>query len=237
MTGKDGDVTKPASEGGSSGVSKEEFDKLAKTVTNLASTLEKTVKGLETFGGSLSKIQSSIDGLKPRDPPKTRAPDKDTDLELLSRKEFLDLIMEKINISLDEKLKPVATRVEDVDSKALEKDLKEQVEKARAAHKDFNDWATEIGAQFQRNPNLSVEEAYTLARSSNANKSKELDEKYKSTSGEGRKEGGESKKPPFLGFTPTSGKSERNKKMTSKDAASAAWDEVMSSVELETGET
>jgi len=104
-----------------------------------------------------------------------------------------------------------------------------EAERMSAKHDDFWDLRREVSAQIEANPYLTLDQAYKLAKVENPDKVKDItDAKLKGTENDPEKvkaAAEERSKYPFGGLLPTSGKTSRNEKMTTDQAADAAWDE------------
>ena len=147
----------------------------------------------------------------------------DADLETLSRSKFMDVILGKMGGVLDDKLKGVTEvtnrNQEQIQIDNVRQDIKDLKD---SGVKDFEDWREELHATVKKNPMLSVKDAYILVRSGNADKAKELDEKYTDKSGEVA-----DKTKGFGGMKPgTSTRSESDGKMEASEAKEDAWDQV-----------
>jgi hypothetical protein len=152
------------------------------------------------------------------------------DMEQLDRKEFASLLLTKFQDSLTshlkESMKPLEERVGQVSSK-LEEDLaNREVNSAAGQRPDFYEWRPEISALVKENPSLSVTRAYTIARSENADKAKQMDTKYAKKSDT-----------PARGFTDLSlsptgggGRGEDSGKMKFNEAAEKAYEDVLASL-------
>ena len=157
------------------------------------------------------------------DPPTRR---EEVDLEKLSRKDFMGVIVQALTKHLDEKLKPIAEGAEQTSVRLQRDDMRRQlkeIEDNPDMYPDFDEFADEVQEVLKEKGNLSLDEAFALARHRNPDKTKELtDKRIKKETEEA-----DAKKPDFLGFTPTSGKSSPNKKMTEAQASEDAWDKTI----------
>jgi len=188
----------------------------------LKESLSTLVQSVTVLSDGLAKLDQKIENVASSNKPKDEPPVDDySDLEVLSRKDFMDLIMQRIGKVIDDKLSEVSKQVENVQTSREEEIVREQVEKAAKKYKDFWDWRDEMKKLVERNPYLTAEDAYILARSSNPEKAKEIDAKYSESDEKEEKEKKET--PVFGGLTPTSGRTTESDKMTQEDAAETAW--------------
>jgi len=153
----------------------------------------------------------------------------DRTLESLSRKDFMEHIVDRFSKVVDSKIKPVATQLDDGQTKQLEKDVAAAVKKAESDHKDFWDWKEEMGKELLKNPYLYPEDAYILVRARDPKKAKEMDEKHLSDEEKKKIEAAKKKEnnPQFGGLTPTSGKTVTSDRMKKEEASELAWQETM----------
>lgn len=141
-------------------------------------SLEALNNGNGQLGGKLDTLIDTVKtGLTPRE--EVREPVK---LDELSRDEFAAHILGTVSRSLQEEmskaLAPVISAVNGMQQSTASKEVNASISDLRGKHKDFNDWKTEMVAISRQHPTLSVPEIYTLAKSQNPDKAKELDTKY-----------------------------------------------------------
>jgi len=142
----------------------------------MADGMTMMAKHLEGLPGSIS---SSLKDVLPA--PKDdddRRQEEPADLEGLSRKDFLGIIMQQVGGVLDDKLGGIDERVEHANENATRSNLVLLLREAQEKHKDFGEWREEIKTQFKENPNLSPEQAYILARGADPTKAQEIDKKF-----------------------------------------------------------
>ena len=200
----------------------------------LKSVVEKISDVMTSFSSGLEALGTKIDGLGEH-LTKDKTPDKDDDgdddlhedLERLGRKDFMGTILKSVEKMLEKKLENVSTRIESVETETQEMMIKRLIKEAEGKHKDFWEWKEEMTQLAKRNPHLTPEDAYTLARASDPDKAKEVDGKLglgdaKDKDKEGKDKEGE-KKTIFGGLTPTSGKTVSADDLEGKDAAETAW--------------
>lgn len=189
----------------------------------------------ETVDIALAGIKEAAEKKVEGDPPDPTTIQKEKDLEGMSRKEFMGVVVDEIIVKIKSDFaEPITKRMDDKQTGDLEKEVADAIKTAEGSHRDFWDWKDEMGKEVKANPYLSPEDAYLLSRVHNPEKAKEQDvkvakeieveQKAKVEADEkARKEG--KVKPIFGGLTPTSGKTEPNKKMKTKEAAETAYSE------------
>lgn len=189
-----------------------------------------TLQGLvATQGSNVEKLAKAIaeGGGKPPAPAKKDEPPapSDKDLDEMSQSQLVGHVFKSMRTMLDSFGKELNTKIDGLSTTFEKKEFGTEVERAKAAHKDFDDFIPEIKAIMTDNPNLKVEQAYTLARSGNPEKSKQMDDKYKVGLDQEKKD-----KPAFGGLTPTSGGGQKlnddGKALTQAEAGDKAWQEV-----------
>jgi len=210
----------------------ERLQKMEDSITALSTGLSSLTSGMKTMSDNITQLANTR-----KDPDKKERKQTDlTNIEVLSRKEFLDVIEERVGDIVSKKISSVSEHIKDVDSRTTEENLSKQVKEVEEKHKDFWEWRDEIGKIVKSSPGLSVRQAYLLAKDSNPEKATEMAEKYKSD--EDRKAEEEAKKQAeleknkpketvFGGLTPTSGVTEHSKEMSKDTAAELAWDKCM----------
>jgi hypothetical protein len=204
-------------------------------MTSLENSLMEQGKGLNKLLTAVEGLSGSLESLKkePKDKDRRKV---DQNLETLDRSGFLGVILEEVRGLLKEEVAPVKQAVQDTSDDATKADVKRQVAKAEKAHPDLWEWREEMGEIAKRSPGLTVEEIYKLARASDPDKVKEVDEKFRSDEDKEKEKTVEKEKKateeqkalvgPFGGLTPTSGKTAEKNDMTMEDAAETAFDKV-----------
>ena len=160
--------------------------------------------------------------------------DDDFDVERVSRTELVSHLEKRVARSINKALKPIIDRLETTSTDAETDRVRREFAKAKEDFPDFMEWKEEMRDIITAHPELSAEDIYLLARAKDPKKVKEIDDK----SGEGKKGEDEKelskRKQAFGGLTPTSGTSlEKDGKKQPKEAATAAWDEIMGQVPKE----
>lgn len=159
--------------------------------------------------------------------------DDEVDVDKLSNKEFMALMMKNVGGLLDEKIGKVTEKVEGVSKTMNTKEITAQYNDLKGKHKDFDEWADEMKALSTENPTLSLKRLYALARQENPDKAKTLDEKYTE-----KKDDTEDKTLTlFGGFRPTTKTSgedgkdgKKAEKLTVDQALDKAWEEAVAKV-------
>lgn len=191
-------------------------------MTSLVSTLAQGQAGNQTA------IETLADAIKQSNTkPPTDEPDISLDeLETMSRADMIKLIQAGNAKDMEKAIAKVMEKITSTDNKLDEAITSVTVEKFKETHADLLEWRTEIGNILKSGRASNVADAYTIARNENAEKVKTVDAKYGEKSPEPEKFKGS-----FTGFPgdKTSGGT-GNKRMTSNDAALAAWDEATSAM-------
>lgn len=172
-------------------------------------------------------------------PPQQQEPEEEdepepspTDLETMDRAEYARYITGQVIKELKTVLKPVEQKVNQVDQTVVAQRLATEVTELSARHKDFYEWQDEMLAIQRENPTLSVSRLYALAKAENPAKATELAKKYSADGGDAsdgsKQQEKKTLKVSFGGFAPNgSGAASANRKMAPREAAIAAWDQVV----------
>ena len=208
-------------------------------------TLAELTKGMATLATAVEGIQQNMSKLQSQ--PAKREDEEENEeeddeevdektLESLPRKGFADHIIKKVSKVVEKQLKSVSKSASDVKDEVARDRVEKAVMEVAKENKDFWDWKDEIKDIADSSPGIYPRRAYQLARLENPDKAKKLNEKYKlgekeDAGDKGSDKGGKKK---FGGFTPSSGNTQQNSKMSKTEAADKAWEETMGS--LGTGE-
>lgn len=157
----------------------------------------------------------------------TSTREEEVDFDSMSNTQLVQFLSQRLDEALGARLSSVETTVETL------KVLRE-IDKAEAKHEDFWDYKDEIKSISIRNPTLSIEEAYQLAKSGKPpkEKGKEGEEKVVTTRTEKLL-----KLPPRVsgekptGVAPSATKTGQTKGI--KSAAEKAWDDVVGKGKVE----
>lgn len=200
--------------------------------------MQKMFKGMVEIvraqGTALAEIRNQTAGQKPNGGVQSTGTGDDLDdgdepdLDTMSQKDFASFLMKQVGSLLDEKLGDVGKKVDSLAVDARRKDLTAEYNQLKTSHKDLDDWDAELRDLSQKHPNLSIRQLYTLARDGNPDKSKQLDEKYKSADA--------GKKPDesltlFGGYRPstktTEGSEGKHEKLTTTQALEKGWEDAV----------
>lgn len=172
------------------------------------------------------------------------------DLESMDRKQFADFLTGHMTKKVKSLIEGVNKQVGEVAETAKKTAVETQIEKAAGKFNDFYDWSNEMRDTHKRNPTLTVEEAYKLARANNPEKAARLDAHYKAASDSGGKNSGDDKssqggggeqssgsgsddssgeqgKQSYGGMPPGGGKTATPRNMTKEQAIEDAWNKTM----------
>ena len=158
--------------------------------------------------------------------------DADIDVETMSNEELVKHITKTVVGSVSELLKPINSRVAGVQTATEEDRIRSEAIAIAKEDPLFMEMRNEMAEVAKTHPDLSVRDIYTLAKVNNPDKFEKLQKVFKDKEEKDEEESG--KKPAaFGGFLPSSGVKSSGKdagKMTSKEAANAAFDEVFKDI-------
>lgn len=181
----------------------------------------------DSFSQSIGSLNERIDKLdKGAESGDDNPGDFGDELETLSRKEYMGVMLGEVSKLLRKELSPVEKKVGNFEEGTKLRDIQSEIEKCQKEFGDFDEWKPEM-AKLAKNMRDNGEgiprpkRLYLLAKAEHPEKAKKLDEK----SGKGKdKEKG--KKIDLGGLLPTSGKVVKSQRMDTKAAGEAAWAEV-----------
>jgi len=159
-------------------------------------------------------------------------------LEGMNRSDFMTVILNKVNKGFEQLSGQITGQIDSVKEGVSSSNIKGEYDKVVADNPDFNHYKAEIAAVAQKNPDMAIEDMYTLAKANNPEKvtevtellAKELDTKQAEDAANENKDKSKS----FGGLTPTSGqRQDKPSDMTQESAGSSAWEETMAEVALE----
>lgn len=173
---------------------------------------------LENGGGS-SKESDSDSGSK----------DLSMDLETMDRSQFAEHMSKNLlQIIRKEMFEPLSEQIKGTQGRIGKMSAQDELSGMVEKHKDFADWREAMSQRLKGNEQLSLEDAYKLARADDPKKAAELDAKYNpkpktfdATLG-------------FYGFGDSASTDAKSGKMDAKQAAEAAWSETMANLPLPT---
>lgn len=199
-----------------------------------APTQEQVVQAIQYVAQQLQGVIKEVADLKSsKVAPVKQTPvkqEKEVDLEVLSRKELADTILERVR---EEIVAPVEQRLGETSEERTAQDVRKQIAAAAEANPDFWDWQGEMTEVLKQHPDLNVEEALILARSGSPKKAKDIEGKRNAEADKKAAEETErNRRERFGGLLPTSGVTTKSRRMSPKSAAEKAWDEVGASAHL-----
>lgn len=156
----------------------------------------------------------------------------EADLESLSRKDLVDVIVGKVASEIESKLGQVDERINNASETATRSGLVLLLRDAREKYPDFDEWESEIRAVAKEQPNTTPERAYLIARGENPEKAKELETKLDEKNKADEAAAGSSKEK-FGGLQSGGGgesSADPDGKMTPVDAADKAFAEVFDGI-------
>ena len=177
--------------------------------------------------GTLGEMSETMKGLGTRlanleegdaDPPDLDKGDDDDapgDLDLLSNTELVGHLLKEIK----KEIAPIGERLKAGEDIAVRDRTAATIDRLTRDNDDFMDFKDEIRDELVGNNNLTIEQAYKLAKINNPDKVIELAEAKK------KDEPDEPDEPKYGGLLPTSGLHRKSSRMTQENAALDAWDE------------
>lgn len=147
-------------------------------------------------------------------------------LELMPRSAFARRLMDSFSRTLDGKLEPLVTRIQEQGQTILTNHYVTEAEKFASKTKDFAEWSEEMQEIARDNPNLPISRIYAIARSENPTKAVEMAEKYKEKK-QDEKPKTQPRKAPIGLSTTGAGGDVKNTRMNVEDAAKSAWEETV----------
>lgn len=209
-------------------------DQLLYAVQQIALHVDNMTKGQEQ---KISALQQQLE--EARDRGEAAPADEDVDLEGMNRKEFAGWLENRLGKRLSSLVQDVDKKVETVSESTRQREIETEIERSAAKHGDFYEWVSEMRSIHEKNPTLSVEDAYMLARAHDPKKAAQLDakgqvSKKKDTDKQEPekdtqqgKDKSASQKGNFGGMTPGGAKTSQPSNMTPQQAAEDAWEKTM----------
>lgn len=157
----------------------------------------------------------------------------DEDLERMSRREYTEYLLEQMTPKFRELLDPITKRFGDGEDKQERRNIRGDIDAAAEDYGDFWQWQEEIKSVLDKRPDLSIDEAYHLARGQNQNKQQELLQKQADADKKKADDESKEKEGEFGGLMPTSSLTRRAETMDADKAAAAAWEEHLSGTPFE----
>jgi hypothetical protein len=191
-------------------------DQLVQAVRWLVANGQQMGAKIEAIGTAPVK-----DAVKDPDPePEPEA----ADLEGMSRADFMKAIVGAVKTQLTD---PMSKQFADADDQHERRGIQTDIDKAAVKYGDFWDWQVEARKILNDKPNLSIDEAYHLARATNPEKLQTMQTEAEKKVNAEKDSEKEKRDLEYGGLLPTSGKSKPNEKMEIDKAADVAWEEVM----------
>lgn len=182
---------------------------------------------IKSQGGLMTKLEERLDAHatppKGDDKSDTTTDDNEVDVDALDNRGLLKHMTGEISKLLE----PIQKQLSHSDTKIEQTRASSEVEKAASSYNDFYDFKGEIEERIKANPNLSVDDAYHLAKVHNPEKVIALQEAAQKIEDDKKEEDKKEEKSAFGGLLPTSTIGEPNQRMEAKEAANNAWDETM----------
>lgn len=158
------------------------------------------ISGLDTLnsqlGGKLDNLIGTVQQASATSGPEPAAPvdfDGMTNSELQAH--IVGSVTRAVETMLSEKLAPLTAAIDNTQRTMTTQTVTAEIAALRGAHKDFNDWMSEMKALATEQPSLGIGDIYSLVRARNPAKAGELDRRYNPPA---------AKPLPFGGFTPGS---------------------------------
>lgn len=196
-----------------------------KLIIESLNELKKAVSGNQEAVKQINEHLSTLKKTTP-EPSKDKKDDDDlpSNLELLDRKDFMNIIVKKMSKIIEDQVKPVSEKTRNIEESTQLEQLRKERDELRGKHKDFDDWSEEMKGLFKQNPYLTMKQAYILAKSSDPKKAKKLESKYAE---DDEDDNAKSKK--FGGLTPVdrARKKTKGKEVKGEEATELAWQIVM----------
>lgn len=210
-------------------------DEFLQTITSMGDGMKALAEGMGKINSRIDDIEKSTEG-----PEKKVDKKKNIDnLELLDRKSFMGVMLDEMKEIIADAVTPVKNSIENNTTNAGKEKLQKEIKKAQAANADFNEWGDEILDIAKKNPGISPQRAYVIARAENPNKAEKMDEKFKTDDQKKKEEKGaldakaassDDIAEQFGGLLPTSGSVVDSDKLDGDKAADIAWDKTFGNV-------
>jgi hypothetical protein len=213
-------------EGAPDAVSKKDFDDLTKLVKGLTTVVQTQTQVINQM-----RQAPPITQQQQQQNNKDDDDDDDVDVNSMDNKSFATFLMKQVGGVLDKKMGDLSTRLDSGLKEVRTGRAKDEIEKFRGDHKDFDEWGLEISALAKQHPSLSINQLYTLAKTSDPEKAKTIDAKYVEKKEEPNPE--DQRLTLFGGYRPSTSKTvgddgKEPKKMTTTEALEKSWDDAVS---------
>lgn len=155
-----------------------EMDKFKSMMQEQMAEMTKTLgQSMQQMQQQMNVIQNKANNVPVATAPEVKEEISDYDLEALSRKDYSAHMITEMIKQIQPFLEKQESSLKVLENKSFTSGLQGQVSLMRNKHKDFDDWQTEMSAQYKENSTLSVEQLYHLSRASNPEKVEEIDKK------------------------------------------------------------
>lgn len=208
-------------------VAKKDFDDLAKLVRGLTTVVQQQTVAMNQMRTQITTAPAPKGSTPPVDDDDA---DDDVDVNAMDNKGFAAFLMKNVGKILDTKVTELGSRLDNGLREVRTGRARDEIGKFASEHKDFKDWEIEIAALAKQHPSLGIQQLYTLARSSDPEKVKEVDAKYVEKKEEPNPE--DERLTLFGGYRPSTGKTTsadgtEPKKLTTNEALEKSWDDAV----------
>ena len=212
---------------------------MQKAITDLAGNQGDLAKGLKSLSDNVVSLTQRLDKQNDSDDDdddngdveETDLPD---DLESLSMKEVISLMDKRGQERETRLIKSFRDEIGTANKKVDNASTRAELSEVQRNHEDFSDWTEQIGAVARANPELSIEDMYTLAKAKNPERVAKLEKEAKEAKEKGNGKGdddddnksGKSRNRYGGGESRKGGDENRKTNMKQKEAGEAAYEEI-----------
>jgi len=206
-------------------------------------SLGQVVQAVKWMVSKMQQVDSRFDKL---DKQQTAPTDKGTDdakpptapeapdLDEMDRGQFAQFIIESTAKTVKESLiDPLRAQFGESENRSERRHIETDIDTTSSKYNDFWDWKDEVSKTLSDHPDLSVDDAYHLARGKNPDKLSAIEAKAQEAKDVEDTKERQAKEEEFGGLLPTSGLASRNEGMESEDAANAAYTELIEGTPME----
>ncbi len=187
----------------------------AQALGAMIATMGEMGKSMTAIGDRLAKLEEGDDDDTP--PVVDDVDDEVVDLDMMSNSELVGHLLKEFR----KDLQPLTERIQGNEAMSLRDKAEIEVDRLSSRHDDFIAFKDEMKTELEENGNLTLEQAYKLAKVNSPEKVADLAKKAQD-----EKDKDNPPEPQFGGLLPTSGITRKSSRMTQTDAALAAWDEI-----------
>ncbi len=208
-----------------------DLSKLQEAISSLPESVQKAViQGVRTASQESDETRARAQAQKADEDEDEDLNSGEVDLEGLDRAGLVGHISKNTENAIKRALKPLVEQLQTTSDAGEADRIRLDFRQAAGNHPDFLEWREEMGEIIKKHPELSAEDVFTLARSKDPEKAKEIEAKAT----KGKEEEENKVKKTFGGLTPTSGSSTtKDTNKSPEEAANSAWEETMSAVPAE----